>query len=106
MPDWFLAFEVLAGALFVIQGGVSLARGRSLVPRLLGKKPPSPWEFVTQMLLGVVFLLAAASMWPDSPVRMLAAFGAVLVALLGVGTAVIAVIHSARSPQPNRPMAG
>lgn len=106
MPTWFVAFELLAGAFFVIHGVASLVRGRSLVPRVFGRKAPSPWEFVTQILLGLVFWLLAASMWPDSPIRMPAAVAAVLVSILGVVTGLGALLHSARGPQRDRPAAG
>ncbi len=58
MPGWFLVALLVSGAVFVVEAGLSLARGRAVVPAL-GKRHRSTLDFWTQLLTGIVFLLAA-----------------------------------------------
>ena len=77
MPGLFPVAFFIFGSLFVVEGGLSLVRGRAVVvvPRLWGKRARSTWEFWSQLLFGIVFLLAAVSMLPtpaQGPVAILA----------------------------------
>lgn len=79
MPGFFPVLFFVGGALFVVEGGLSLVRGRAVVvvPRLWGKPPCSTWEFWSQLLFGIAFVLAAIAMLP-SRAQVPAALGAVL----------------------------
>jgi hypothetical protein len=80
MPGIFPVVFFVSGALFVVEGGLSLARGRAVLVWPWEKRTRSTWEFWSQLLFGIAFILAAISMLP-SPAQVPAALGAFLFSL-------------------------
>ena len=82
MPGWLsTGLDVgatVCGGFFLIHGAISLALGRSLIPRPFGRANPSGWEFGAQIILGVVLLLLEGSLVVDSSVRGPLAFAGLL----------------------------
>src|SRR5437879_990320 len=106
MPGWFPALLLFSGAIFVVEAGLSIARGRPVVPGLRGKRPRSTWEFWSQLLVGLDFLLGAAYMWPSSPVRAPAAIALVLFTFVALINSIVGLILSVRSVQTTQSSSG
>jgi len=80
MPGFFPVVFFISGALMVVEGGLSLARGRAVLAWPWEKRTRSTWEFLSQLLFGITFMLGAISMLP-SPAQLPAALGAFLFSL-------------------------
>jgi len=80
MLSFFPVVLFISGALMVVEGGLSLARGRAVLAWPWEKRTRSTWEFWSQLLFGITFVLGAISML-TSPAQVPAALGAFLFSL-------------------------
>lgn len=97
MPGWFLIAAPVTGAIFVAEAGISLLRGKPLVPPLFGRGHRSKWELWFQLIAGIDFFFAPVSTWPSSPTRTAATVLAVFVWAVGITVLIVGIISDVRA---------